>query len=199
METQFFASGNLKMERVFQGTTYVMKRHIVQCRKCLDTIETTDEHDLLKCSCGAIGVDGGVERGCTRHGKREDARDFSIWVAKDNPNNILPQMAAERLFSMPNRVNITAVLRGDTEPPKTLEVEGHTIHLEDYGKAIGMDKDKKVWFRFEKSNEIEPGEVSQKSLEYLQQQVQPCADPYCSNQVLQSGLCWVHSTSVPVS
>lgn len=34
-------------------------RNAIRCRHCGDTIESTDVHELVACSCGAVAVDGG--------------------------------------------------------------------------------------------------------------------------------------------
>ena len=31
----------------------------IRCRKCGDVIESTHRHDFVRCSCGAVSVDGG--------------------------------------------------------------------------------------------------------------------------------------------
>ncbi len=33
----------------------------VMCRKCLDIIQSRDRHDFVRCTCGAIAIDGGAE------------------------------------------------------------------------------------------------------------------------------------------
>lgn len=38
-----------------------MIRNAVQCLKCLDIIESKDVNDFVRCSCGAVAVDGGQE------------------------------------------------------------------------------------------------------------------------------------------
>jgi len=36
-------------------------RNAVRCLKCGDAIESKSLHDLQKCSCGAVSVDGGLD------------------------------------------------------------------------------------------------------------------------------------------
>lgn len=36
-------------------------KNCIQCKKCKDVIESVDVHDFVICSCGACGVDGGLE------------------------------------------------------------------------------------------------------------------------------------------
>ncbi|MED1042537.1 hypothetical protein [Bacillus mycoides] len=38
-----------------------LKRNAIQCRKCGDVIESKFTHDFKYCSCGSVGVDGGLE------------------------------------------------------------------------------------------------------------------------------------------
>lgn len=38
-----------------------LKRNAIQCRKCGDVIESKFIHDFKYCSCGSMGVDGGLE------------------------------------------------------------------------------------------------------------------------------------------
>lgn len=33
----------------------------IQCKHCGDMIESKSVHDYVKCSCGAVAVDGGLE------------------------------------------------------------------------------------------------------------------------------------------
>lgn len=36
-------------------------RNAAKCLKCGDTIESTHQHDFVRCSCGNLFVDGGKE------------------------------------------------------------------------------------------------------------------------------------------
>lgn len=36
-------------------------RNIIRCKKCGDVIESKSVHHCVWCSCGAVGVDGGLE------------------------------------------------------------------------------------------------------------------------------------------
>jgi len=38
-----------------------LKRNAIQCRKCGDVIESKFTHDCKCCSCGSVGIDGGLE------------------------------------------------------------------------------------------------------------------------------------------
>ena len=39
----------------------VIKCNKAQCRLCNDVIESKHRHDFVRCSCGAIAVDGGKD------------------------------------------------------------------------------------------------------------------------------------------
>ena len=43
---------------LYAGVRYTQIRHAIQCRKCLETIESKDIHDFKYCSCRAVGIDG---------------------------------------------------------------------------------------------------------------------------------------------
>ena len=49
-----------------------------QCRKCGDIIESVHRHDYVKCSCGAIAVDGGRDY-LRRTGSLKDVIELSEW------------------------------------------------------------------------------------------------------------------------
>ena len=42
------------------GVTYTQVRHAIQCKKCLETIESKDVHDYRVCSCKSVAIDGGI-------------------------------------------------------------------------------------------------------------------------------------------
>lgn len=86
------------MIRAYLGKTYVMKQHIVQCRHCKDILESKEDHDFQECSCRKIAIDGGIEKGARRLGRRSDVLDLSVWVSKENPHDILPQEVVQKIF-----------------------------------------------------------------------------------------------------
>ena len=49
----------------------MIKRNAAKCAKCGDIIESKTRHDFVKCSCGAIFVDGGHDY-IRRGGNPED-------------------------------------------------------------------------------------------------------------------------------
>lgn len=45
---------------VYGGVKYILVRNAIYCKSCKDTIETMKIHDYKECSCGSIGIDGGL-------------------------------------------------------------------------------------------------------------------------------------------
>jgi uncharacterized Zn finger protein len=37
-----------------------LTKNAVRCRRCGDVIESKTPHELVRCSCGTVGVDGGL-------------------------------------------------------------------------------------------------------------------------------------------
>lgn len=46
-----------------------------KCRKCEDTIISRHRHDFVRCRCGAIAVDGGLDY-CRRIGNYKDFQEI---------------------------------------------------------------------------------------------------------------------------
>jgi hypothetical protein len=69
---------------VYAGVKYTQVRHAVQCRTCLDTVESTHVHDLKMCTCGSVGVDGGLFDGNSILGVMDNVIDRSIYSATVN-------------------------------------------------------------------------------------------------------------------
>jgi len=66
---------------IYGGVRYIQTRHAIQCRKCSDTIESKHRHDFKYCSCGAVGIDGGISAGNRILGNLSDIEDRSIYCA----------------------------------------------------------------------------------------------------------------------
>ncbi len=66
---------------VYAGVKYTQTRHAIQCKKCLETIESKYTHDLKYCSCGAVGIDGGISDGNRILGNLSDIEDRSMYCA----------------------------------------------------------------------------------------------------------------------
>lgn len=48
------------MIKVFGGVKYFLVRFAIQCKYCLDTIESKTKHDFKLCFCEKVGIDGGL-------------------------------------------------------------------------------------------------------------------------------------------
>ena len=66
---------------VYAGVRYTQTRHAIQCKKCLDTIESKHRHDFKYCSCKSVGIDGGISAGNRILGHLEDIEDRSMYCA----------------------------------------------------------------------------------------------------------------------
>ena len=66
---------------VYGGVRYTQTRHAIQCRKCSETIESKHRHDFKYCSCGAVGIDGGISAGNRILGDLSDIEDRSVYCA----------------------------------------------------------------------------------------------------------------------
>ena len=84
---------------VYGGVKYTQVRHAVCCTRCLDTIESTHIHDFKMCSCGAIGIDGGVADGNRIVGDPSDIQIRSMYRATVNNKSIwLPLFVIEEYY-----------------------------------------------------------------------------------------------------
>jgi len=66
---------------LYGGLRYTQTRHAIQCKKCLETIESKHIHDFKYCACGAVGIDGGISSGNRILGNICDIEDRSIYCA----------------------------------------------------------------------------------------------------------------------
>jgi hypothetical protein len=66
---------------VYAGVKYTQIRHAIQCKKCLETIESKYIHDLKYCTCGAVGIDGGISDGNRILGNQSDIENRSMYCA----------------------------------------------------------------------------------------------------------------------
>ena len=84
---------------VYAGLKYTQIRHAIQCRKCLETIESKDIHDFKVCYCKAVGIDGGISAGNRIIGNLSDIEERSIYCAKLLKNKFwLPHSVVEAYF-----------------------------------------------------------------------------------------------------
>ena len=84
---------------VYDGVRYVQTTHAIQCKKCLETIESKHSRDFKYCSCKAIGIDGGISSGNSILGNQSDMEYRSMYCAIVNKKKIwLSQLAIEEYF-----------------------------------------------------------------------------------------------------
>ena len=87
------------MYMIYGGVKYTKVRNALYCRKCMETIESKWHHDFKMCSCGAIGIDGGIEAGSRILGNLSDMETRSIYCASINGRKLwLPQSVTEKLW-----------------------------------------------------------------------------------------------------
>jgi len=65
----------------YGGVEYIQIRHAIYCRQCKDTIESKSVHDFKFCSCGSVGIDGGIFAGNRILGNLSDIQDRSVYRA----------------------------------------------------------------------------------------------------------------------
>ena len=87
------------MHIVYGGVKYTKVRNALYCKKCMETIESKWCHDFKMCSCGAIGIDGGIETGTHILGDLSSMETRSMYCASINGRKLwLPQTIAEEHF-----------------------------------------------------------------------------------------------------
>jgi len=84
---------------IYAGIKYNQIRHAIYCKKCTDTIESLFQHDFKYCSCGAVGIDGGILNGNRYIGNIDDMEPRSMYVAIIDKKQVwLPQNIIEQYF-----------------------------------------------------------------------------------------------------
>ena len=84
---------------IYGGVRYTQIRHAIQCKKCLEIVESKHLHDFKYCSCRAVGIDGGVSAGNRILGNLSDMEDRSMYCAVVQKKKIwLPQSVIKELF-----------------------------------------------------------------------------------------------------
>ena len=63
----------------YGGVKYTQVRHAAKCKLCTDTIQSNHRHDFKMCSCGSIGIDGGIELGNRILGDPENIEPRSMY------------------------------------------------------------------------------------------------------------------------
>lgn len=85
---------------VYAGVRYTQTRHAIQCKKCLETIESKGVNDFKYCSCRAVGIDGGISDGNRILGNLSDIENRSMYCAIIQNKKIwLPESEVRREYS----------------------------------------------------------------------------------------------------
>ena len=83
-------------ELIHGGLRYIQVRHAVYCKLCSETIESKSDHDFKQCSCGSVGVDGGIESSNKIIGSPENMEQRSLYCAYVNGKKLwLPHEVIE--------------------------------------------------------------------------------------------------------
>jgi hypothetical protein len=86
---------------VYAGVKYTQTRHAIQCKKCLETIESKHIHDFKYCSCRAVGIDGGISAGNRIIGNLSDIEYRGMYCANVHKKKIwLPPSVIEAHFQI---------------------------------------------------------------------------------------------------
>jgi hypothetical protein len=84
---------------IYGGLRYIQTRHALYCKNCKDTIESKSHHDFKYCSCGKVGIDGGIGDGNRILGNLSDMEERSMYCTIVGKTKIwLPQIVIEERF-----------------------------------------------------------------------------------------------------
>lgn len=80
------------------GVTYTLVKNAIQCRNCLDCIESKYRHDYKECSCGKVAIDGGLDAGGNITGNPQYYEDIGQFCAVINNEKVyLPRVQVFQL------------------------------------------------------------------------------------------------------
>ena len=79
---------------IHDGVTYTQTIHAIQCKKCLDIIESIHRHDFKSCSCESVGIDGGISDRNHILGDPSNIEDKRMYCAIVNDKKICLAQAA---------------------------------------------------------------------------------------------------------
>jgi hypothetical protein len=83
----------------YGGVIYYQVRHAISCKLCRDTIESKHTHDFKMCSCGTVGIDGGIVSGNRIIGDCENIEPRGMYAATVNGKKYwLPQDIIENHY-----------------------------------------------------------------------------------------------------
>lgn len=94
-------------------------------------------------------------------------------------------------------VIITGIFKKDSKPPQTLEIEGNKLELVDTAYPLGIDENDGVFYKRQKTGEIQQLEVAEPTLNYIKKNVVPCSVAGCQKKVYCKigEPCWIHAAS----
>ena len=76
----------------YGGVEYIQMRNAVHCKLCKDTIQSNHPRDFKVCTCGSVGVDGGIEPGNRIIGNLENIESRCMYAVYSGNKLIwLPQ------------------------------------------------------------------------------------------------------------
>jgi hypothetical protein len=87
---------------LYGGIKYTQARHAIYCKKCEETVESLGPYDLKYCTCGSVGVDGGIEEGNRIIGNITCMENRSMYYAEITEKKYklwLPQEVIEQYFA----------------------------------------------------------------------------------------------------
>jgi hypothetical protein len=79
---------------VYGGVKYTQVRNAIYCKRCLVTIESTYANDFKMCSCGLVGIDGGLSGGGRILGNLADMENRSLYKAVVNGKKLWLPLSA---------------------------------------------------------------------------------------------------------
>lgn len=84
------------------GHRYTKFKNAIYCKKCTDTIESKYGNDFKHCSCGSIGIDGGLSDDPRYMGDPADMETRCTYKATiHGKTSWLPEAAVQQQFSQP--------------------------------------------------------------------------------------------------
>lgn len=84
---------------IHEGIRYQQTVHAIYCKKCKAIIRSIHRHDFKVCSCGAVGVDGGIAFGNRVCGELADMESRGKYMAiVDGKKVWLPQEIIQQYF-----------------------------------------------------------------------------------------------------
>ena len=87
---------------LYGGVRYTQVRAAIYCKKCEDTIESKYIHDFKYCSCGSVGIDGGLTESGRYMGDKSDMETRCMYNnTSHGKTRWLPPAIVEQHFIQP--------------------------------------------------------------------------------------------------